>query len=259
MPRLAANLSLMFTELAFLDRFEAAAGAGFKGVEFLFPYDWHPQEIAARLDGAALEMVLFNLHPGAWDEGERGLAALPGRESAFRAALDEALRYAETLGCRRLHAMAGLESAGARRDVYVENLAYAAAAAAPHGIEILIEPINTIDMPGYFLTRTAQALDVIAEVGQPNLALQLDLYHRQRMEGQVLEGIAAARSRTRHYQIAAARDRGEPEAGDAIDFAAAFRAIDATGYGGWIGCEYRPRGGTLAGLDWTEQLGVRLR
>lgn len=256
MPRLAANLTLMFNELAFLDRFQAAAGSGFAGVELQFPYAFSPAEIAAPLEATGLILTLLNLPPGDWDRGERGLAALPGREAEFRDGLAMALDYARALGCRRLHAMAGLTEQGARRETYVANLAEAAAAAEPHGIEILIEPINTIDMPGYFLSRTDDALDVIGEVGAPNLGLLLDLYHRQRMEGHVLEAIASAGSNARHFQIAAARDRGEPEVDGEIDFPAAFRAIDQSGYDGWVGCEYRPRGETRAGLRWVGDLGL---
>lgn len=258
MPRLAANITLLFGGLDFLDRFAAAAKAGFKGVELLFPYAWPARELRGRLDDAGLELVLFNLRPGDWERGDRGLAALPDRRDEFRAALDEALGYAQALRCRRLHVMAGLTTQRANRDIYLENLAMAAAAAAPLGIDLLVEPINTFDMPGYFLTRTADAIDVLGEVGASNLGLQLDLYHRQRMEGRVPEAIELARPYTRHYQIAAARDRGEPEPADAIDLAAAFAAIDASGYAGWVGCEYRPRGDTLAGLDWVRRLGLEL-
>lgn len=258
MPRLAANITLLFNEVDFLDRFAAAAAAGFSGVELLFPYAWPADAIQTRLTDAGLELALFNLRPGDWERGDRGLAALPARREAFRAALDEALDYAEALACRRLHVMAGLTTQGAERGTYLENLALAAAAAAPLGIDVLIEPINTFDMPGYFLTRTADAIDVIQAVGAPNLGLQLDLYHRQRMEGAVLDAIAAGAPFTRHYQIAAARDRGEPEPDGEIDFAAALCAIDASGYAGWIGCEYRPRGDTRAGLDWVSRLGLAL-
>lgn len=257
MPRFAANLSFLFTELPFLDRFEAAARAGFKGVEFMFPYATPAEEIRTRLDASGLTLVLFNLPPGHWDKGERGFAALPGREDEFASAVDLALRYAETLGCRRLHAMAGLAAHGATREAYIANLRLAAAWAAPLGIDILIEPINTRDMPDYVLTRTADARDVLAEAGAPNLGLQLDLYHRHMMEGDVESAIVEFGPLVRHYQCADPPDRGEPGT-TTLDYARLFRLIDASGYTGWIGCEYRPRGGTLAGLGWPAACGVTL-
>ncbi len=253
MPRFAANISLMFTELPFLDRFEAAAGAGFQGVELLFPYEWPAAELRHRLDANGLTLALFNLPPGDWAGGERGLTALKGREAEFADGLEKALDYAAALGCRRLHAMAGLDSHGAHRGIYEGNLALAAEKAAPAGIDILIEPINMFDMPGYFLTRTADAASVIAAVGSPALALQLDLYHRQRMEGEVAEAVAEFSSLARHYQIAGLPDRGEPWPSD-LDYAPLLAQLTATGYDGWIGCEYRPRNGTAAGLGWLAHL-----
>lgn len=257
MPRFAANLSFLFTDLPFLNRFEAAASAGFKGVEFMFPYAVPAADIRARLDATGLEMVLFNLPPGHWDKGERGFAALPGREDEFASAVDLALTYAEALRCPRLHAMAGLAGHGATREAYVANLRLATAWAAPQGVDILIEPINTRDMPDYFLTRTADARDVIAETGAANLGLQFDLYHRHVMEGAVAEAIREFGSLARHYQCADPPDRGEPSTRE-IDYAALFRAIDATGYTGWIGCEYKPRGDTTSGLTWPAACGVTL-
>lgn len=257
MPRFAANLSFLFTDLPFLDRFEAAAHAGFKGVEFMFPYATPAGEIRTRLNTNGLSLVLFNLPPGHWDKGERGFAALPGREDEFASAVDLALRYAEALDCPRLHAMAGLTTHGASRDAYVANLRLAADWAAPLGIDILIEPINTRDMPGYFLTRAADARDVIAEVGKPNLGLQFDLYHRHLMEGDVEAAIAEFGPLARHYQCADPPDRGEPSL-RTIDYAHLFRLIDASGYDGWIGCEYKPRGATLDGLAWPAACGVTL-
>ncbi|MGD9668038.1 MAG: 2-oxo-tetronate isomerase [Hyphomicrobiaceae bacterium] len=249
MPRLAANLSLMFTELDFLDRFGAAARAGFRGVEFLFPYAWPAAEIHSRLEDAGLQQVLFNISPGDWDAGERGLAGLAGREDDFAHALDEALAYAETLRCPRLHAMSGLNGQGARRDVLEANIEKAALKAASAGIEILVEPINTFDMPDYFLSRTEQAADIIAAVGLPNIGLQLDLYHRYRMEGDAEGAIARYAGIVRHYQIAGPPDRGEPIPSD-LDVSDLFGRIDASGYKGWVGCEYRPRGRTEDGLAW---------
>lgn len=257
MPRFAANLSFMFMDLPFLDRFDAAAKAGFKGVEFMFPYAVPAAEIRARLDDNGLSLVLFNLPPGHWDKGERGFAALPGREYEFASAVDLALNYAEALGCPRLHVMAGLATHGATREAYVANLRMAASWAAPMGIDLVIEPINTRDMPDYFLTRTADARDVIAEVGAPNLGLQFDLYHRHMMEGGVEAAIAEFGALARHYQCADPPDRGEPSLAT-LDYARLFRAIDASGYTGWIGCEYKPRSDTLAGLGWPAACGVTL-
>jgi hydroxypyruvate isomerase len=257
MPRFAANLSFLFTDLPFLDRFAAAAKAGFKGVEFMFPYATPADEIRTRLDGEGLELVLFNLPPGHWDKGERGFAALPGRDDEFASAVDLALGYAETLGCKRLHCMAGLADHGATRETYIASLRLAASWAQPAGIDIVIEPINTRDMPGYFLTHTADARDVIAEVGAANLGLQLDLYHRHVMEGDVAGAIAEFLPLVRHIQCADPPDRGEPS-DRVLDYPALFRQIDATGYSGWIGCEYKPRAGTLAGLGWPAACGVTL-
>ena len=237
MPRFAANLSFLFTEVEFLDRFEAAAKAGFAAVEFLFPYAWPASEIRQRLDDHGLELALFNITPGDWDKGERGLAGVPGREREFRDGVSRALDYANALGCRRLHAMAGLEAHGATLATYVHNLAPAAERARPYGIDVLIEP----------------AAEIIAGVGMANLRLQLDLYHRHRMEGHVAEAIRDYAPLVSHYQIAGPPDRGEPIPSE-LDVAALIEAIDATGYDGWIGCEYRPRAGTLAGLGWMEEI-----
>lgn len=257
MPRFAANLSFLFTDLPFLDRFAAARKAGFRGVEFMFPYAFDIADIRARLEETGLELVLFNLPPGHWDKGERGFTALPGRENEFAARLEMALNYAEALGCPRLHAMAGLISHGAARDPYIANLKLAAGWAAPLGIDILIEPINTHDMPDYFLSRTEYARSVIEEAGAANLGLQFDLYHRHVMQGGVADAIVAYQDLTRHYQCAGPPDRGEPHLGD-LDYREMFRIIDETGYQGWVGCEYKPRGATAEGLVWADRLGVSL-
>ncbi len=257
MPRFAANLSMLFTDRPFLDRFEAAARSGFKGVEFLFPYAFDIADIRARLEDFGLDLVLFNLPPGHWDEGERGTTSLPGREGEFAAGLDLALTYAAALKCPRLHAMAGLNQHGADRDVYRANLAMAAVWAAPQDIDILIEPINTRDMPGYFLETTEAARDTIAAVGKPNLRLQLDLYHRHVQQGGVMEAIGEFLPLTSHIQCANPPDRSEP-ACDVIDYAEIFKVIDASGYAGWIGCEYRPRGSTQDGLGWIERCGAAI-
>ena len=257
MPKFAANLTMMFNEVPFLERFAAAANAGFRGVEFLFPYEHSAEDIAARLQDNGLTQALFNLPPGDFSKGERGLAALPGREAEFEAALQTALSYAKTLNCQCLHAMAGLTSAGAERSVYVANLKKAASATAPLGIDILIEPINTRDVPGYFLNHLSDARSIIDEVGASNLKLQLDLYHRQIVAGDLAKAIADYADITRHMQIANPPDRGEPDAGE-INYASVFQMIDASGFDGWIGCEYQPRGDTVAGLAWAQHCGVTL-
>lgn len=200
-----------------------------------------------------MQQVLFNISPGDWDSGERGLAALAGREDDFARALDQALDYAVILGCPRLHAMSGLAAHGARRDVLEANIEKAARVAASTGIEIVLEPINSFDMPDYFLTRTAQTADVIAAVGAANLGLQLDLYHRHRMEGDVEGAIDRYAAIVTHYQIAGPPDRGEPIPSE-LDIPALFARIDASVFDGWVGCEYRPRGQTEAGLTWLDGL-----
>ena len=249
MPRFAANLSWLFTERPFAERFAAAAASGFGGVEFLFPYDHRPEEIAGWAGTAGVEIVLFNLPPGNWSAGERGIAALPGREAEFRASVDTGLAYAQGLGTRRLHAMAGLRAAGAEPDVYVRNLRWAAARLAPHGIDLLIEPINGRDMPGYLLDRHALALDVLETVNAPNLKLQCDLYHLQIIAGDLSRTLERDLHRIGHVQIAAVPDRGEPDAGE-VYYPELFNLLHRLGYDGWIGCEYRPRGRTEDGLGW---------
>jgi 2-dehydrotetronate isomerase len=261
MPRFAANLSMMYTEHAFLDRFAAAAADGFRAVEFLFPYEHAPSEIAQRLQAHGLTQALFNLPPGDWAGGERGLAALPGREAEFAASVQLALMYAQATGCRRLHVMAGMTPAGADREAmrrtYVANLRHAAEQFAPHGITALIEPINTRDMPGYFLNFQQQAHDIVAEVGAPNLKVQMDLYHCQIVEGDLAKKVEAylPTGRVGHFQIAGVPERHEPDVGE-LNYPYLFALLDRLGYDGAIGCEYRPRdsgpGGTTAGLGWLQ-------
>ena len=257
MPRFAANLSFLFTELPFLDRFEAAAKAGFKGVEFLNPFEAPKAEIAARLEAHGLTQALFNMAHGDWTKGERGMSAIPGREAEFEKAVAAALDYATALGCKRLFAMAGLKHHGAMRAAYVANLKTATKMCAPHGIDVIIEPINTRDIPGYFLNLTEDARSIIHEVGAPNIGLQFDIYHRQVMQGDVIMAIREFGHLARHYQIANPPDRGEPDEGE-INYASVFAEIDRSGFKGWVGCEYKPRGGTVAGLAWAERLGVKL-
>lgn len=255
MLRFSANLDFLFTELTVRERFEAAAMSGFHGVEFLFPNEVPADELAGLARDNGLEVVLFNIWPGDWEAGWRGLAGVPGKEDEFAHCLTEALGYARVLGCRRLHAMAGLESQGANFSTLTGNLRFAAAEAAADGVIITTEPINRRDMPGYLVHRTAEAREIIEAVGSPNVRLQLDLYHRHMEEGDVASAISEFADITEHYQIAGPPDRGEPNAGD-LDYRELFGLIDATGYGGWVGCEYRPRAGTAAGLNWAEALGV---
>ncbi|MBL8397974.1 MAG: hydroxypyruvate isomerase family protein [Candidatus Accumulibacter sp.] len=253
MLRFAANLSFMYQELPFLDRFAAAAADGFTGVEYLFPYDVPAEEIAARLRAHRLEQVLFNLPPGDWRAGERGLACLPGRAAEFAAGVDLALRYAEILDTRRLHVMAGIPQSGMDeptcRASYVNNLRLACARLADAGRTALIEPINTRDMPGYFLNRQQDAQTIIATVGAANLRLQMDFYHLQIAEGDLSVNLRRYRHLLGHVQIAGVPDRHEPDDGE-VNFSHLFDLLEASGYDGWIGCEYRPRAGTSAGLDW---------
>jgi hydroxypyruvate isomerase len=252
-PKFCANLSMMFTELPFADRFAAAAAAGFKGVEYLFPYDYEAREVAGWLKAAGLRQVLFNMPPGDWGAGERGIAALPDRVDEFRRGVLLASEYATALGCGQVHCMAGLVPAGtdARllHDTYVANLAFAAAHFADRSLRVLIEPINTRDMPGYFLTRTQQALDVIAAVGAGNLLLQYDCYHMQIMEGDLTPTIARNLGAIGHIQAADTPGRHEPGTGE-INYPFVFEELDRLGYQGWVGCEYKPRGETLPGLAW---------
>jgi hydroxypyruvate isomerase len=256
MPRFAANLTLMYTEHAFADRFAAAATDGFNAVECLFPYELGTDELARRLRDQRLSLVLFNLSPGDWAAGERGLAALPGREAEFAASVDTALAYALGSGCRQLHAMAGLVPAdtgacdrAAMHHTYVANLRNASRALAPHGITLLIEPINTRDMPGYFLNRQQPAHDLVAEVGEPNLKVLMDLYHCQIMEGDVATRLRRHIDGVGHLQIAGVPERHEPDSGE-LNYPFLFDLIDSLGYRGHVGCEYRPRAGTSAGLGW---------
>ena len=256
MSRFSANISFLFTELPFRERFKAAVDAGFTGIEFLFPYEEPAEELAALARENNLEVVLFNIWPGAWAEGARGLAGIPGQEEEFARHLYEALSFARALNCRRLHAMAGLESQGANFETLIGNLRFAAPEAAADGVVILTEPINRKDMPGYLVHHTAQARAIISSVGAPNVRLQFDLYHRHVEEGGVGSAISEFADLTAHYQVAGPPDRGEPDLGEP-DYADLFGRIDATGYGGWIGCEYRPRKETREGLSWAKALGVR--
>lgn len=258
MPIFAANLSMMFTEWPFLDRFAAAADAGFRAVEYLFPYEYAPDALAERLHTHGLTQALFNLPPGDWPAGERGLAALPERFAEFQAGVTTALTYAQATGCRRLHMMAGLAdpSDPAAQDSYRRAVQAATAALAPHGIDLLLEPINGRDMPGYFLNDFTAAERLIAELNQPNLRLQFDLYHRQILHGDCTLALRRLLPIIGHIQIASVPSRHEP-AGEELNYPFLFDELDRLGYAGFVGCEYRPRAGTLAGLDWfTPQRGA---
>ncbi|MGW8888868.1 2-oxo-tetronate isomerase [Streptomyces sp. NPDC055749] len=258
MPRFAANLSMMYTEHDFLDRFAAASADGFQAVEYLFPYAYEATALRSRLDDHGLRQVLFNAPPGAWDSGERGIAALPGREAEALSGIDRALDYAAALGCPRVHVMAGLVEPGAtpaqssrHRDTYLANLARAAERAAAVDVDILIEPINGRDMPGYFLSTQAEAHAVVREVGAPNLRVQLDLYHCQITEGDLTTTLRrdVPTGRVGHLQIAGVPDRHEPDQGE-LNIRHLFGVIDDLDFDGWIGCEYNPRAGTSEGLGW---------
>jgi len=264
MPRFAANLSMLYLEHAFLDRFAAAAADGFEAVEFLFPYAHEPAQLAARLAEHGLQQVLFNAPPGDAQRSEKGLAALPGRASEFRRSIDTALAYAQALRCPRVHVMAGLAPPGVERAkllaTYRANLAWAAQQAGSAGVACLIEPINPRDMPGYVLNRQDEAHRIVQEVGAPNLQVQMDLYHCQIVEGDVATKLRhyLPSGRVGHLQIAGVPERHEPDIGE-LNYAYLFALIDevsaACGWSGWLGCEYRPRrgaaaGGTSAGLGW---------
>jgi hydroxypyruvate isomerase len=272
MPKFAANLHYLFTERPFLDRFEAAAAAGFKGVEFQVPYDYPAAELRARLRACGLQMVLFDAPMGDWAAGDRGLAALPGREEEFRRSLEPVVHYAEALDCRTVHVMAGVVGQGedyrrAER-TYVANLRLAAEVLGRHGIAAVIEPINnklgsvasgpsytTRGMHGYFLNHTEHARRILAEVGSPNLWLHLDCYHMQLLEGHLAETIKENIALVRHFQIAGVPGRHEPDVGE-IHYPFLFDLMDELGYAGWVGCEYRPRAATLDGLRWAARFGI---
>jgi hydroxypyruvate isomerase len=262
MPRFAANLSLMYAEHGFLDRFAAARADGFEAIEYLFPYEHPAHQTAQRLRDNGLAQALFNAPPGDWAAGERGLACLPGREADFRDGMARALDYAAELQCPRVHVMAGLMPAGADpamlREVYLANLRWAAEQAAPAGVQLLIEPINRRDMPGYFLTRQHEAHAVVAELNSAALGVQMDLYHCQIVEGDVAMKLRQhlPTGRVGHIQIAGVPERHEPHTGE-LNYRYLFALIDALGYDGFIGCEYRPAGGTSAGVAaWRAALGV---
>jgi 2-dehydrotetronate isomerase len=267
MPKFAANLSMLYPELDFLDRFQAAANDGFKAIEYLFPYDYAADDLAAKLAACGLQQVLFNAPPGDWAAGERGLACIAGREAEFQAGIALALTYSKVLDCPRLHVMAGLvpagETAASVRSTYIQNIRYAARLAALQGVNVLIEPINPRDMPNFFLSRQDDAHSLIEEIGEPNVKVQFDLYHCQIVEGDVAMKIRQylPTGRVGHFQIAGVPMRHEPDVGE-MNYDYLFGVIDEVsnvcGWDGWVGCEYRPARGAVAngtsdGLGWLKK------
>ena len=259
MPRLAANLSMMFNEVGFLDRFDAAAKAGFKAVEFLFPYEYPTAVLKERLAANGLQQVLFNLPPGDWAKGERGLASLPGRQAEFRTALKQGLEYAAALDCKLVHCMAGIPgpdvSFATAAAVYAANLAWAGEQAKAAGVKVILEAINHRDMPGFHLNTLEQTADVVAAIGADKIGMQFDIYHCQVTEGDITKRMEKYMPIIAHMQLADVPARNEPGTGE-IAWDVVFRRIDELGYGGWIGLEYRPAGNTVAGLTWRAKYGV---
>lgn len=262
MPRFAANLTMLFNEHPFLDRFEQAASAGFDAVEFLFPYEYATKELQARLRGNGLRLVLHNLPAGDWNAGERGIAVLPDRVDEFREGVYRAIDSGTALGVQQLNCLAGKAPLGASeatlRQTFVSNLRFAAAELKKAGLKLLIEPINTYDIPGFFLSRTAQAISIIDEVGADNLFLQYDCYHAQRMEGELASTIAKHLPRIAHVQIADNPGRHEPSTGE-INHDFLFAHLDAIGYRGYVGCEYKPATRTVDGLVWLSRAQAQMR
>jgi hydroxypyruvate isomerase len=257
MPKFCANLSMLFTELPFLERFEAAARADFQAVEFLFPYAFSTADIKQRLDDNGLTLVLHNLPAGNWDAGERGLACDPDRTDEFRAGVAQAIEYAQALGVRQLNCLAGKAPAGitaeALRDTFIHNVAYAAASLKSANLRLLIEPINTFDIPGFYLSRTDQAVSILDAVGADNAFVQYDIYHAQRMEGELAATLQKHIQRIGHIQLADNPGRNEPGTGE-INYPFLFAHLDRIGFEGWIGCEYKPATTTEAGLGWRQRL-----
>ena len=250
MPRFSANLSMMFTEYPFLARFDAARKSGFKAVEFLFPYAHSAAEVGAAVRQNKLQISVFNLPPGDWEGGDRGMAALADRQDAFRASITQAMPYAKATGATRLHVMAGLATPDAGSEAtYVENIRFAADQFAAAGLELLIEPINPRDMPGYFLSTTDQALALMERINHPAVQLQFDVYHHQITRGDVIMSLSDHIAQIGHIQIASVPERHEPYMGE-LNYRAVFEHLDQLGYDGWLGCEYRPRGRTEDGLGW---------
>ena len=259
MPKLAANLSMMFTEVDFMDRFAAAAKAGFKGVEFLFPYDFNYDQIVEKIQANNLQIVLHNLPAGNWAGGERGITCLPDRVGEFQDGVGRGIEAAKKLGVKQLNALAGKVPEGVSADkaraTFIANLKFAAEKLKAEGIRLITEPINTFDIPGFFLCGTQQAVDIIKEVGSDNLFIQHDIYHMQRMEGELANTIKANIGLIKHMQLADNPGRNEPGTGE-INYKFLFKFIDDLGYDGWIGCEYKPLTTTEAGLGWLKTHGA---
>jgi hydroxypyruvate isomerase len=257
MPKFAANLTMLFNEVPFMERFAAAKAAGFEAVEYLFPYPYDKNELAGLLKTHGLKQVLHNLPAGNWDAGERGIACHPDRVAEFRDGVDKAIEYAKALGCPQVNCLAGKLPAGVSREqaqtTFVANLKFAADKLKAAGIRLLIEPINSYDIPGFFLNTTAQAAAVLDAVGSDNLRIQYDIYHAQRMEGELAATMQAYLPRIGHIQLADNPGRHEPGTGE-INYPFLFRHLDAIGYAGWIGCEYKPRTKTVEGLGWIKTL-----
>jgi len=257
MPQFAANLTMLYNEVPFLERFELAAHSGFKAVEFLFPYAYEAAEIKKILDQHQLKLILHNLPAGDWDAGDRGIACNPDRVAEFRAGVTKAIEYAKVLGVPQLNCLAGKMPVGMStqlsHDTFVANLHFAATELKKSHLKLLIEPINTFDIPGFFLSKTQQALDILNEVGADNLFVQYDIYHAQRMEGELSNTIEKNLSKIAHIQLADNPGRNEPGTGE-INYPYLFKMLDRIGYQGWIGCEYKPATTTEAGLSWIQKL-----
>lgn len=253
MPRFDANLTMLFTELPFLDRFKAAAEAGFTAVEFLFPYEYSKSDLIAALEGNGLSVVLHNLPAGDWAGGERGIACHPDRTAEFRAGVEDAIEYATALDCPQVNCLAGILPAGvtadAARSTLIENLRYAAEKLEAAGIGLLLEPVNSRDIPGFFVDRSSMALEIISATDSRNLKLQYDIYHSQVMEGDLANTMERELSRIGHIQLADNPGRHEPGTGE-INYPYLFRRLDELGYNGWIGCEYKPKTTAAEGLSW---------
>lgn len=253
MPNFAANLTMMFTELPFLDRFQAAKDVGFKAVEFLFPYDFAVPDVATRVRDVDVEVALFNMPPGDWAAGERGIAALPDRTEEFQVSVDRAVEYARALECRTLHVMSGIVPDNLERDVmlrtYTENLRFAADACREIDAKVVIEPLNNRDVPGYLVPDVGTAQSLVDSVDRSNVGIQFDFYHVQIMEGDLAKRFEAHLDDIKHVQIAGVPERHEPNTGE-VNFSYLFEMMDRLGYEGYVGCEYNPRHGTYEGLDW---------
>jgi hydroxypyruvate isomerase len=253
MPRFAANLSMLYGEHDFLERFAAAKADGFHGIEYLFPYDFQKEQLAERLSEHGLVQVLHNLPAGDWAKGERGIACLPDRVGEFQDSVGRAIDYATALGCKQVNCLAGITPTGVQPDkvrtTFCDNLRFAADQLRAAGIRLLIEPINGFDIPGFYLRRVGQAVEIMAEVGSDNLRLQYDFYHQQRTEGELVGTFLRHQERIAHVQIADNPGRNEPGTGE-IAFPYMFEQLDRAGYDGWIGCEYKPRAATSEGLGW---------